>query len=147
MKVRITERQYKLLENNISYDSNYIDDLLKAASKDLEDVKNKYKVAFNYAMSISINEIYENVSILNNKKKDLENFIKIMNKRNGKYYDVANSYNFNEQPDNVSKLDLLSSEIDNELIDLGYIEDIYEDLIEIVEKLKTKPLPNVDIEI
>ena len=56
-------------------------------------------------------------------------------KKYDKFFNIVELYEIGEYPDNVTELDHLSSEVDNQSLRLSEIADALEDLITMTEKI------------
>lgn len=144
MRLRITERQYKVLESNVSYTPEKIDEFVAQATKDLTDAQAFFRRNIRIIASISIFEVAEKMPKYEQKYKELMRQTDFMRKRSSEYSRILDMYR-DEFPPNVSKLDAISAEYDNLQFDLGKIGDILESLMESTRRLVTFLKPDSKI--
>lgn len=135
MKIRITESQFnKISEADIRYTPEVVNDALRSATKDLSEIRERYRNMLNYVVSLSVVEVSDNHELYNKKHADFVTYKSIMNKRNGKYYDIANAFPYGEGDRNVSLLDKATSDIDIILTDMESVDNMFEGILGMSEK-------------
>ncbi len=136
MKIRLTQEQYKLISENVTYAPEKIDEILNGALVDLGQIREKLKLNLGYVSSLSIIEVSENIIAIEKKRQDIKNFEDSMAKKSVYYFKVVDAYGVRGQPPNVLTLDDISTKIDHVLLDLGYVGDMYDALIDMAGRLK-----------
>lgn len=150
MKIRLTESQFKTIsyynkiaedngwnniaEADIRYTPDMVNDALRSATKDLAEVKERYRSMLNYAAMLTVAEVSDNHGLYAKKHADFNQYKSIMNKRNGRYYDIANAFPYGEGDRNVSLLDKVASDMDTVLTDMEAVDDMLEGILGMSEK-------------
>lgn len=135
MKIRITESQFnKLSEADIRYTPEMVNDALQNATKDLIEVRERYRNMLNYVAMLHVAEVSDNHGLYAKKHADFNMYKDIMDKRNGKYYDIANAFHYGEGGRSVSLLDKAANDIDTVLNDMNAVDDMFEGILGMSEK-------------
>lgn len=130
MKVRVTERQYKILAENITYTPEKIDEFVNLAHKDLVAAQEVFRQNLRIIASITLFEMADKKAKYEQKYKEITQYANGLVKKHAQYYNVVDMYEVGELPPNVVKLDSLTGEIDNLAYDFGKIGDILQSLMD-----------------
>jgi hypothetical protein len=122
-------------EDNVSYDPKKIDEFIVEAKKDIELGENLFTKFGNMLINTSLITIFENLDGMKVTKEKITASEKYLAKKYDKFFNIVELYEIGEYPDNVTKLDHLSSEIDNQSLRLSEIADALDDLITMTEKI------------
>lgn len=134
MKVRITERQYKILES-VTYTPEKIDEFVIQAHKDLAEAQEFFRRSLRIIASVSLFEVAEKMPKYEQKYKELTRQTQEMIKKSTQYSRILDMYQGQEFPPNVAKLDAIAAEYDNLQFDVGKIGDILESLMETTQRV------------
>jgi hypothetical protein len=133
MKITITEEQYqKLLEANLSYTPEKIDEFVKQAMKALDEsetVKNKYHMDI---MALTIEEVFNNKDGYERLAQKIYNHHDEIEKHYNKFYKIVEMYDFLNLPDNVRKLEKINERIYDTAQDVYHLSNALEEIVKAV---------------
>ena len=121
---------------DISYTPEKIDEFIASAEKEKTASINIFKAIRSKIQNISIQSAIESSDELSSLLDKIKQTRSFLNNKAQKYYNVIEMYGGNDYPDNVSKLDSLTTDLDNINDDLSLLEDALDNIMEAVEKLK-----------
>lgn len=113
------------IKENITYTPDMIDEFTITSKKELEDIRKIYNVLKNSIMSITIDDILSDNSTIQSlleKSKSLKN---ILDKKHSKYFNIIEPFDFLDAPENVKSLEKNVNELDELLINMYDIIDIF----------------------
>jgi hypothetical protein len=121
---------------NISYTPEKIDEFVTFAEKEKSSAINVFKAIRSKIHDISIQNAIESPDELNSLLDKIKQTRSFLDTKAQKYYNVVKMYDITDYPDNVSKLDNLTTDLDNINDDLYLLEDTLDNIVEAVKKLK-----------
>ena len=121
---------------DISYTPEKIDEFVTSAEKEKSAAINVFKAIRSKIYDINIQNAIESQDELNSLLDKIKQTRSFLNTKAQKYYNVVEMYDVADYPDNISKLDNLTTNLDNINDDLSLLEDTVDNIIEAVEKLK-----------
>lgn len=124
-----------LNEDSISYDSSKIDEFIIEARKDVEMGKNLINKFGVMISNTTLKDVFENTDQMKGVETKLNDSEKYLTKKFGKFFDIVNMYDFGDYPDNVSVLDDLATELDNQSLAVSDLAEVIEALIYATDKL------------
>lgn len=121
MKIQISEEQLKrLVEENVSYTPEKIDALIQEAMKLLEEVQQARNTHMTNVIHTTIAEVMLDKESYQKEVLKIEADHKMFNVGYEKYYNIIETFDWMDQPDNVKKLEKINEKI------YKYNEDIYQ---------------------
>lgn len=120
---------------NISYTSEKVDESIVEAEKYVamgDDLLNKYGKLI---LNSSLQDVHDDLPLFTKRYNDLKRGNGKIDEKFNHFYDVANSFEYGEWPDNVKRLDTLVSKLDDLNMSLSDIVEIYDEYTNVVERL------------
>jgi len=137
MKITITEAQYqKLLEGNITYAPEKIDDFVEEAQQFLNNaraLKNKY---YMNVTTLNISDVMENEVGFQKLAEKMDSDHNVIEQKHNRYADIVNMYDFMEEPENVKYLGKLSDRIYDVSDDIYQLSQALEEIVSSVRYLR-----------
>jgi uncharacterized coiled-coil DUF342 family protein len=121
---------------DITYTPEKIDEFITSAEKEKLAAIDIFKAIRSKIYDINIQNAIESPGELNSLLDKIKQTRSFLNTKAQKYYNVVEMYDVAYYPDNISKLDNLTTNLDNINDDLSLLEDTVDNIIEAVEKLK-----------
>ena len=122
-------------EVSIGYTSEKVDESIIEAEKYIAmglDLLDKYGKLI---LNSSLQDVYDDLPLFTKKYSDLNRDKETIYKKFNYYYDIANSFEYGEWPDNVKTLDGLVTKLDDLVESLSEIIEIYDEYTTRVERL------------
>ena len=136
MKIKLTEQQYKtLLENNLSYTPERIDQFVVEATKLLTDASNLKNKHYTNVVSLSISEVLENVKYYEQLAERMDEDHRIIEKQHDKFYNVVELYDYLDYPENVKNLSKINDKIYDTAQDIYHLSNALEEIVSAVEQI------------
>jgi heterodisulfide reductase subunit B len=136
MKITITEEQYqKLLEADLSYTPEKIDEFIRQAMKALDEsetAKNKYHMDI---MTLTIEEVFNNKEGYEKLAEKINTHHEEVEKHYNKFYKIVEMYDFLNLPDNVRKLEKINERIYDTAQHIYHLSNALEEIVSAVEYL------------
>lgn len=122
-------------ESNLSYTSEKVDELIIEAQKVVDKGNSLIKSYGMRILNSTLLEVHDEMSKFESDRNDLNSFEKKIRAKFDYYYDVANSFDYMDWPDNVKTLDGFVNKLDDIVETLDDLVEVYDDLIDKVERL------------
>lgn len=136
MKITITEEQYqKLLEADLSYTPEKIDEFIRQAMKALDEsetAKNKYHMDI---MTLTIEEVFNNKEGYEKLAEKINTHHEEVEKHYNKFYKIVEMYDFLNLPDNVRKLEKINERIYDTAQHIYHLSNALEEIVSAVKYL------------
>jgi len=120
---------------NIQYTPEKIDEFVKQAEKELEEVKRVFRALKANIETLSIDEERSNPGRANQLKDKASQGQAYAEKLTTKYRDIVDVYDFLDAPKNVKKLEKLADQFDNYYVDFDQLDSAASAFSEVVEYL------------
>jgi hypothetical protein len=121
---------------DIQYTPEKIDEFVISAEKEKSAAVNVFRAIRSKIYDISIQNVIESPDELNSLLDKIKQTRSFLDTKAQKYYNIVKMYDVADYPNNVSKLDNLTTDLDNINDDLSLLEDTLDNIVEAVEKLK-----------
>jgi hypothetical protein len=115
---------------DISYTPEKIDEFISIAEKVIQNGKNLFFKYKDMILSINISDVVEDVEKYKTLHLKISNDRDNLEKTYNKFYDIVEMYDFMDRPNNVKKLDDLAGSIDNLALDIYYLKDALDNIID-----------------
>jgi hypothetical protein len=120
----------EVLSENWSYDENKINQFVVEAEKDVQMADNLINKSGVNVVNMTLKDIYDNMAQMESAKEKLNASKEYITRKYEKYYDIVETYEVGEYPDNVSKLYDLSNKLDNQKESLSDLTETFNTLID-----------------
>ncbi len=120
----------EVLSENWSYDENKINQFVVEAEKDVQMADNLINKFGVNVVNMTLKDIYDNMAQMESTKEKLNASKDYISRKYEKYYDIVETYEVGEYPDNVSKLYDLSNKLDNQKESLSDLAETFNTLID-----------------
>lgn len=125
-----------LVEQSLGYSPERIDDLIQEGSAFYGKAKNYFNKSYNLVLTLTIQECIEDNENLTRRFQEMKEAKKVMESRFGKYFDIVDSYEIGEYPENVKNLEKIATALDDLSMNMGNVVDAMEDLLDSAKYLK-----------
>lgn len=132
-------KKLQSLLEQIGYTPEKIDEFVADATKTLDTGKKVFNIFLNRVGDLSLMNIIESPTEAEQLLQKIEETKTIINNKFEKYFDIADSYGYDEfedRPDNIEKLERLSSELDNLTDDYSPLIDVLNEMLDASRRLK-----------
>lgn len=119
-----------LVEQNLGYTPERIDDLIQESSAFYGKAKNYFNKSYNLVLTLTIQECIENYESLKKRFEEMQEAKKVIDARFNKYYDIVDSYEVGEYPENVMDLEKNSDALDGLSMNMGHVVDAMQDMLD-----------------
>lgn len=120
---------------NISYTPEKIDEFVRMAEKVVQNGKNIFFKYKDMILSINLSDVVENLEKYRALYLKISDDRSSLEKAYNKFYDIAEMYDITDRPYNVKKLEDLATDIDSVSLDIYYLMNALENIIEAGEDL------------
>lgn len=120
---------------NISYTPEKIDEFVRMAEKVVQNGKNIFFKYKDMILSINLSDVVENLEKYRALHLKISDDRSNLEKAYNKFYDIAEMYDITDRPYNVKKLEDLATDIDSVSLDIYYLMNALENIIEAGEDL------------
>jgi len=120
---------------NINYTPEKIDEFVRTAEKVVQNGKNIFFKYKDMILSINLSDVVENLEKYRVLYLKISDDRSSLEKAYNKFYDIAEMYDITDRPYNVKKLEDLATDIDSVSLDVYYLMNALENIIEAGEDL------------
>jgi|LauGreDrversion4_2_1035121.scaffolds.fasta_scaffold27211_4 hypothetical protein len=120
----------EVLSENWSYDENKINQFVVEAEKDVQMADNLINKFGVNVVNMTLKDIHDNMAQMESAKEKLNASKDYITRKYEKFYDIVETYEVGEYPDNVSKLYDLSNKLDNQKESLSDLAETFNTLID-----------------
>lgn len=143
-KLVITESQLRMLqEQEWEMSSKDNANLVEKANKDLSNFKKVFDSYYNMIIMVSISDIMNDMKHYEDVLKKLDMNIESVEGKFNYYFNVVESYDFFERPDEISTLDDLSNDMQDILYDLKNVKYVLDEMLDSTKKISDMKPRNV----
>jgi hypothetical protein len=123
---------------DISYTPEKIDEFITSAEKEKLAAENIFRMIRSKIYDVSIQNVIESPDEIDSLLDKVKQTRLSLNSKAQKYYKVVEMYDVADYPDNIAKLDDLVTKMDNLNDDFYLLEDTLDNIISVVDKLKSQ---------
>jgi methyl-accepting chemotaxis protein len=139
----ITESQLKRIQEQEWSKPDDNNDLVDKAQKDLSNFQKAFDSYYNMIMMVSISEIINDTEYYTSLLSKLETLIELVQGKFDYYFDIVESHDFFERPDEISTLGDLTNDMQDTLYELKDIKYVLDDMIDLTKKISGMQPRNV----
>jgi methyl-accepting chemotaxis protein len=139
----ITESQLKRIQEQEWSKPDDNNDLVDKAQKDLSNFQKAFDSYYNMIMMVSISEIINDTEYYTSLLSKLETLIELVQGKFDYYFDIVESHDFFERPDEISTLGDLTNDMQDTLYELKDIKYVLDDMLDLTKKISGMQPRNV----
>jgi hypothetical protein len=140
----LTEAQVKvLLEQEWNMPSVDNTKLVEKAQKELSIIHKSFDTHYNMIVSVTMSDIINDMSQYTNTLENLDTIIESVEKKYNYYFDIVESHDLFDRPNEISTLSDLTFNMYAALEDLKDIKYVLDDMLDLTRKLSDKKPKNV----
>jgi hypothetical protein len=140
----LTEAQVKvLLEQEWNMPSVDNTKLVEKAQKELSIIHKSFDTHYNMIVSVTMSDIINDMSQYTNTLENLDTIIESVEKKYNYYFDIVESHDLFDRPNEISTLSDLTFDMYAVLEDLKDIKYVLDDMLDLTRKLSDKKPKNV----
>ena len=140
----LTEAQVKvLLEQEWEMPSVDNTKLVEKAQKELSIFHKSFDTHYNMIVSVTMSDIINDMSQYTNTLENLDTIIESVEKKYNYYFDIVESHDLFDRPNEISTLSDLTFDMYAVLEDLKDIKYVLDDMLDLTRKLSDKKPKNV----
>jgi methyl-accepting chemotaxis protein len=139
----ITESQLKRIQEQEWSKPDDNNDLVDKAQKDLSNFQKAFDSYYNMIMMVSISEIINDTEYYTSLLSKLETLIELVQGKFDYYFDIVESHDFFERPDEISTLGDLTNDMQDTLYELKDIKYVLDDMLDLTKKISGMQPKNV----
>jgi hypothetical protein len=139
----ITESQLKRIQEQEWSKPDDNNNLVAKAQKDLSIINKSFDSHYNMIMTVTISDIINDMVNYNNKLENLVTIIESVQSKFDYYFEIVESYDFFERPDEISTLSKLTNDMETVLDDLQNIKYVLVDMLDLSRKVSDMEPKNV----
>ena len=140
----LTEAQVKvLLEQEWEMPSVDNTKLVEKAQKELSIFHKSFDTHYNMIVSVTMSDIINDMSQYTNTLENLDTIIESVEKKYNYYFDIVDSHDLFDRPNEISTLSDLTFDMYAALEDLKDIKYVLDDMLDLTRKLSDKKPKNV----
>jgi hypothetical protein len=139
----ITESQLKRIQEQEWSKPDDNNDLVDKAQKDLSNFQKAFDSYYNMIMMVSISEIINDTEYYTGLLSKLETLIELVQGKFDYYFDIVESHDFFERPDEISTLGDLTNDMQDTLYELKDIKYVLDDMLDLTKKISGMQPRNV----
>ena len=132
---RIQEQEWSKPDNN--------NDLVAKAQKDLSNFQKAFDSYYNMIITVSLSEIMNDTEHYTSLSDKLDTLIDLVQGKFDYYFEIAESYDFFERPDEITTLSNLTHDMQDTLYDLQKIKYVLEEMFDSTKKISDMEPRNV----
>lgn len=144
MKIILSEPQLKMLQEQ-EWQMSSVDNanLVEKAQKDLSIINKSFDSHYNMIMAVTISDIINDMSQYTDTLENLDTIIESVEKKYNYYFDIVESHDLFDRPNEISTLSDLTFDMYAALEDLKDIKYVLDDMLDLTRKLSDKKPKNV----
>lgn len=119
-----------LVEQSLGYTPERIDDLIQESSAFYGKAKNYFNKSYSFVLTLTIQECIQNHQSIVKRFEEMQEAKKVIDARFNKYYDIVDSYEIGEYPENVMDLEKISDALDGLSMNMGHVVDSMRDILD-----------------
>ena len=124
-----------LKEISITYTPEKIDEFVKRAERDLSNIAGLFNIALQKTLELNVQNVTQAPEAIQNLTAKLKVAYDEVEEKNNTYYNVVESYELGEYPNNVKRLEALFNQIDNKNLNVYNLMDALDHLLEAGKEL------------
>lgn len=102
-----------LVEQNIRYTPERIDELIKEGTVFFNKSKNYFNKSYSFVLTLTIQECIQNNQNISIRFEEMKEIKSVIESKFDKYYNIVDLYEIGEYPDNVRDLEKISDGLDD----------------------------------
>lgn len=139
----ITESQLKRIQEQEWSKPDDNNDLVAKAQKDLSNFQKAFDSYYNMIITVSIAEIMNDTEHYTGLSDKLETLIDLVEAKFNYYFEIVESHDFFERPDEINTLSDLTNDMQDTLYDLQKIKYVLEEMFDSTKKISDMEPRNV----
>lgn len=144
MKIILSEPQLKMLQEQ-EWEMPSVDNakLVEKAQKELSIINKSFDSHYNMIMTVTMGDIINDKNQYIDTLDNLYTIIESVEKKYDYYFDIVDSHDLFDRPNEISTLSDLTNDLYTALEDLKDIKYVLEDMLDLTRKLSDKKPKNV----
>ena len=144
MKIILSEPQLKMLQEQ-EWQMSSVDNakLVEKAQKDLSMIHKSFDSHYNMIVSVNMSDIINDMRQYTDTLENLDTIIESVEKKYNYYFDIVESHDLFDRPNEISTLSDLTFDMYAALEDLKDIKYVLDDMLDLTRKLSDKKPKNV----
>jgi hypothetical protein len=140
----LTESQLKMLQEQ-EWEMSSVDNakLVEKAQKDLAIIHKSFDSHYNMIVSVTMSDIINDMRQYTDTLENLDTIIESVEKKYNYYFDIVESHDLFDRPNEISTLSDLTFDMYAALEDLKDIKYVLDDMLDLTRKLSDKKPKNV----
>jgi len=140
----LTESQLKMLQEQ-EWEMSSVDNakLVEKAQKELAIIHKSFDSHYNMIVSVTMSDIINDMRQYTNTLENLDTIIESVEKKYNYYFDIVESHDLFDRPNEISTLSDLTFDMYAALEDLKDIKYVLDDMLDLTRKLSDKKPKNV----
>jgi hypothetical protein len=140
----LTESQLKMLQEQ-EWEMSSVDNakLVEKAQKDLSIINKSFDSHYNMIMTLTISDIINDMGQYTDTSENLGTILESVESKFNYYFEIAESYDFFERPDEITTLSNLTHDMQDSMYELKDIKYVLDDMLDLSKKIAEMKPKNV----
>jgi hypothetical protein len=140
----LTESQVKMLQEQ-DWQMSSVDNakIVENAQKDLSIINKSFDSHYNMIMTVTISDIINDMSQYTDTSENLGTILESVESKFDYYFEIAESYDFFERPDEITTLSNLTHDMQDSMYELKDIKYVLDDMLDLSKKISEMKPKNV----
>lgn len=140
----ITESQLKMLQEQ-EWQMSSVDNakLVEKAQKDLSIIHKSFDTHYNMIMTVTISDIMNDMVKYTDTLENMDTIIESVENKFNYYFDIVESHDFFDRPDEINTLSDLTNDMQDTLYDLQKIKYVLDEMLDSTKKISEMEPKNI----